>query len=114
VIAIRAIAEAVAPGRSDRTLEGRVKPPAKNSNPIGQSRHEALRAAIAREEARLDRLEAAQADVRKQLVPLRSELAALGDAPHLPAGSQRQSVSGWSLTRRQESGDGAAPSISGG
>jgi hypothetical protein len=64
-----------------------VEPPAKDSNPTGQSRHEALRAAIAREEARLDRLEAARADVRKQLAALRSELAALGDAAHLPVGS---------------------------
>jgi len=33
-----------------------VKPPAKKSNPIGQSRREVLREAIAREEARLDTL----------------------------------------------------------
>ena len=71
-----------------------MKPPAKNSNPIGPSRREALREAIVREQARLDRLEAAHADARSQLAALRSELASLGDAPQFLPGSQHQLVPG--------------------
>lgn len=43
--------------------------------------HEVLRDAIAREESRLDRLEAEQSDVRSRLAALRSKLASL-DAPN--------------------------------
>jgi outer membrane protein TolC len=67
-----------------------VTPPAKNSNPIVQSRREA----IAREEAHLDQLDAARADVRNDLAALRSELASLDDAPHPPADLQHPPVSG--------------------
>jgi hypothetical protein len=71
-----------------------VTPPAKNSNPIVQSRREALREAIAREEAHLDQLEAARADVRNDLAALRSELASINDALHPPADLQHPPVSG--------------------
>ena len=56
-----------------------MKPPARNSNPIGQSRRGVLREAIAREEARLDRLEAARADVRNQLAALRANSSGMRD-----------------------------------
>ena len=71
-----------------------MKPSAKNSKPVGQSRRRALREAIAREEARLDRLEAARADARNELAALRSELASLSGAPQLPVRSQHPSASG--------------------
>ena len=69
-------------------------PPAKTSHPIGQSRRDALREAIAREESRLDRLEAERADARNQLGALRSELASLGHLPETRADSESKLTPG--------------------
>lgn len=68
-----------------------LRPPAKISNRIEtSSRREALQNAIAELEARLDRLETEQAVARSHLAALRSELASLGDASEIRAGSQSQ------------------------
>jgi hypothetical protein len=53
-------------------------PPEASSRPARPLRREDLLEAIAREEARLDRLEADRADARARLAALRSDLASLG------------------------------------
>ena len=45
-----------------------IRPPERTSHPVQPSPREVLREAIAQEEARLDRLEAEQADARTHLV----------------------------------------------
>ncbi len=63
-------------------------------HPMQPARREEIREAIAREESRLDRLEAEQADARNRLAALRSELASLGGAPEAREVSQPQAASG--------------------
>ncbi len=63
-------------------------------HPMQPSRREEIREAIAREESRLDRLEAEQAHARARLAELRSVLASLGGDPEAREGSQPQAASG--------------------
>jgi hypothetical protein len=55
-------------------------------------RGDALRDAIAQQEARLDRIEAEQADARARLAALRSELASLADPSDVLADSETRQV----------------------